>query len=250
MGGPERAIGRHLVFPESTSTMEPSGSFRIVGVASDIAYDGFVGTETRRSFDLAKSSGSRPAAADVYVPLARFSSDVRVDCGVHVRRCQGARRAAAATSCPGGPDVRATLDGHDGGRGGAGVRAVALLRDSRRGIFVRGGRGRRRRPVRVAVACRGAADRRNGGASRAWGDADADVDAAAGGAGWAPLLSGRSPDWLVRPGREPPCAVSSMTWRCSTCGHLPARSRSWSSSRSSPASSRRVAWPRSIRSAC
>ena len=72
MGGPERAIGRQLVFPETASTMEPSGSFRIVGVASDIAYDGLVETETRRYISLGQSSSSRPARHDVYVPLARF----------------------------------------------------------------------------------------------------------------------------------------------------------------------------------
>jgi putative ABC transport system permease protein len=72
MGGPASAIGRHVVFPESVSPTVAAGTFRIVGVASDVAYDGLVQQETRQYIRFGNAIEPRSARHDVYVPLARF----------------------------------------------------------------------------------------------------------------------------------------------------------------------------------
>ena len=71
MGGPTRAIGRHLTLPASASPLIAAGSFRVVGVASDIAYDGLVEQDTRQYITFG-TTASRLARHDIYVPIARF----------------------------------------------------------------------------------------------------------------------------------------------------------------------------------
>jgi len=74
-GGVERAVGRTVVLPPDEAG-EPGGPFEVVGVASDIAYDGLVEEDTRRF--VAAGPGADPSAAryDVYLSLARFPTTV------------------------------------------------------------------------------------------------------------------------------------------------------------------------------
>jgi predicted permease len=73
MGGPERALGRDVVFGgQSTMSISPSGAFRIVGVAEDVAWDGLVEQDTRRYIRYGDGADARAARYDVYVPLARI----------------------------------------------------------------------------------------------------------------------------------------------------------------------------------
>ena len=77
MGGPERALGRDVVFAAGDTTgTSPAGAFRIVGVADDIAYDGLAEQDTRRYIRYGDGADARAARYDVYVPLARFPMTV------------------------------------------------------------------------------------------------------------------------------------------------------------------------------
>jgi putative ABC transport system permease protein len=70
MGGPDRAMGRELVLPDATAGM-PTGAFRVVGVAENVAWDGTREQDTRR-FLGAATSDPRAARDDVYLPLGPF----------------------------------------------------------------------------------------------------------------------------------------------------------------------------------
>jgi putative ABC transport system permease protein len=72
MGGPGRAIGRHVMFPPAASPIDAGGSFRVVGVASDVAWDGLVEQDTRQYIRLGGPLDAAAARHDVFVPLARF----------------------------------------------------------------------------------------------------------------------------------------------------------------------------------
>ena len=68
MGGAERAIGQGITF---ASIDMPSETARIVGVASDVAYDGLGEQGTGRYIRYAAGQDPRAARLDVYVPLMR-----------------------------------------------------------------------------------------------------------------------------------------------------------------------------------
>jgi putative ABC transport system permease protein len=50
----------------------PSGTFRVVGVAENVAYDGLGEQDTRRYIRYADTSDPRARREDVYLPLAQF----------------------------------------------------------------------------------------------------------------------------------------------------------------------------------
>lgn len=52
--------------------VDAGGSFRVVGVASDVAWDGLVEQDTRSYSPLGGAAGAGAARHDVFVPLARF----------------------------------------------------------------------------------------------------------------------------------------------------------------------------------
>ena len=70
MGGASLAIGRDIEFPGTDAGM-PSGTFRVVGVAEDVAYDGIGEQGTGRHIHYA-SPRDAGARLDAYVPLALF----------------------------------------------------------------------------------------------------------------------------------------------------------------------------------
>ena len=69
-GGPERALGRSITF---VGDDPPTGTFRVVGVAEDLAYDGLIEEDTRR---FVQAGNARAARYDAYVALARFPNPV------------------------------------------------------------------------------------------------------------------------------------------------------------------------------
>ena len=69
-GGPERALGRSITF---VGDDPPTGTFRVVGVAEDLAYDGLIEEDTRR---FVQAGNVRAARYDAYVALARFPNPV------------------------------------------------------------------------------------------------------------------------------------------------------------------------------
>jgi putative ABC transport system permease protein len=75
LGGPERAIGRALRFASNGS--RPSDrTYRIVGVADDIAYDGVVEQDTRRFLGIGDHADARASRYDVYFSLAQTPATV------------------------------------------------------------------------------------------------------------------------------------------------------------------------------
>ena len=105
-GGPERAIGRSITFVEDEAGL-PSGAFRVVGVAEDVAWDGLVEEDTRRFVGTEAGGDPRAARHDVYLPLASFPATV-VSVGAYtdgdpaallepIRRAIGAIAPASAT---------------------------------------------------------------------------------------------------------------------------------------------------------
>jgi predicted permease len=74
-GSPDRAVGRTIRFLDDDPMM-PSGAFRVVGVAQDVAYDGLVEEDTRRFVRQREGQDVRGARHDAYVPLARFPISV------------------------------------------------------------------------------------------------------------------------------------------------------------------------------
>ena len=75
MGGPEKALGRTVTFGPDDPGM-PTGPFRVVGVAEDMAYDGLVEQDTRRFVRGGAGGDARASRFDVYVSLQRFPSPV------------------------------------------------------------------------------------------------------------------------------------------------------------------------------
>ena len=71
MGGEEAAIGQRLrVSPIDHG--DPEGEFLVVGVAADVAFDGFTEQDTRRTIDYTSEIDPRAGRWDVYLPLDRF----------------------------------------------------------------------------------------------------------------------------------------------------------------------------------
>ena len=77
--GPEPAIGRTVTLAGRGD--RPSGPFRVVGVAEDVAYDGLSEEDTRSFVRAGSAADPRRARHDVYLPLARFP-DAVVSIGV------------------------------------------------------------------------------------------------------------------------------------------------------------------------
>jgi predicted permease len=74
-GGPEQAVGRTLTLLGDDPS-EPRGSVRVVGVADDIAYDGFIDEDTRRFVRADAGADVRTSRRDIYLPLTQFPETV------------------------------------------------------------------------------------------------------------------------------------------------------------------------------
>ena len=71
MGGDAAALERVIdVMPQNHG--DPAGAFRVVGVARDVAYDGFGEQGTQRVIRYQDGADPRAGRWDVYLPLARF----------------------------------------------------------------------------------------------------------------------------------------------------------------------------------
>ena len=88
MGGVDQVLGRRIELPPRGS--DPSGAFRIVGVAENVAYEGLWEQDSRRFVRYGAADDARGARFDVYLSLARFPMRT-VSIGVHTR---GAASAA------------------------------------------------------------------------------------------------------------------------------------------------------------
>ena len=71
LGGTVAAIGRTIVFPPDPMT-RVAGSFRVVGIAGNVSYDGLSEQDTHRPLPVATSADSPSGRPDVYVPIAQF----------------------------------------------------------------------------------------------------------------------------------------------------------------------------------
>jgi hypothetical protein len=71
LGGEQAALGR-VIDVQPVDHGDPEGRFRIVGVAGDVAYDGFAEQLTRRVIRYTDGADPRAGRWDVYLPLARF----------------------------------------------------------------------------------------------------------------------------------------------------------------------------------
>jgi putative ABC transport system permease protein len=71
MGGEQGALGRTLrITPIDHG--DPEGEFLVVGVAGDVAFDGFSEQDTRRTIHYMNAADPRSGRWDVYLPLDRF----------------------------------------------------------------------------------------------------------------------------------------------------------------------------------
>jgi len=78
LGGASRAIGQEISFVDGDQQMPtmPSGSYRVVGVVEDVAWDGIAAQDTRRYIEYGNTTDPLSKRLDVYVPLARFPATV------------------------------------------------------------------------------------------------------------------------------------------------------------------------------
>jgi hypothetical protein len=74
-GGPEQAVGRSITLLDDHQS-GPRGSARIVGVAEDIAYDGFIDEDTRQFVRADAGADVRTSRRDIYLPLTQFPETV------------------------------------------------------------------------------------------------------------------------------------------------------------------------------
>ena len=74
LGGAARAIGQEITFIDGDPQMPPtpSGSFRVVGVVENVAWDGIGAQDTRRYIEYGNTTDPLSQRLDVYVPLARL----------------------------------------------------------------------------------------------------------------------------------------------------------------------------------
>jgi putative ABC transport system permease protein len=74
LGGLSRAIGQEISFVDGDPQMPamPSGSFRVVGIVEDVAWDGIAAQDTRRYIEYGNTADPLSERLDVYLPLARF----------------------------------------------------------------------------------------------------------------------------------------------------------------------------------
>ena len=71
MGGLPAALGRTIVFPPDPVT-RVAGSFRVVGIAGNVSYDGLSEQDTRRPLAVARSADAADGRPDVYLPMSQF----------------------------------------------------------------------------------------------------------------------------------------------------------------------------------
>ena len=73
---PRGALEREITIVPDRDTSLPSGSFRIVGVVENVAYDGLGEQDTRRYIRYGDSTDAKASREDVYLSLAAFPSRV------------------------------------------------------------------------------------------------------------------------------------------------------------------------------
>jgi putative ABC transport system permease protein len=71
MGGEAAALGR-VIQVSPIDPGDPAGAFRVVGIARDVAFDGFAEQDTRRIIHYMSQSDPRAGRWDIYLPLGRF----------------------------------------------------------------------------------------------------------------------------------------------------------------------------------
>ena len=79
LGGTDRAIGRQIVLP-ATMTAAVAGTYTVVGVAENVAYDGLREQDTNRMIRYTEGMDPRAGRWDVYVPLS-LAPGMRVSIG-------------------------------------------------------------------------------------------------------------------------------------------------------------------------
>jgi predicted permease len=88
MGGTRNALDRELTLVPDRDAGLPSGSFRIVGVVENVAYDGLGEQDTRRYIRYGDSTDAKASREDVYLSLAAFPSRV-ISIGAFTRQPPG-----------------------------------------------------------------------------------------------------------------------------------------------------------------
>jgi len=76
LGGAANALEREITIVPDRDTNLPSGSFRIIGVVENVAYDGLGEQDTRRYIRYGDSTDAKASREDVYLSLAAFPSRV------------------------------------------------------------------------------------------------------------------------------------------------------------------------------
>ena len=106
-------MGRAITFPDDPMA-EVTGTFRVIGVVENVAYDGLAEQGTRRVIRYADGADPRAGRWDVYVPLSRYRGrDGLVRRGV--QRIGGvADRSDPAAHRAGRADLGGALDDDDG----------------------------------------------------------------------------------------------------------------------------------------
>jgi putative ABC transport system permease protein len=84
MGGVHAALERELTIVGSPDSGQPAGTFRIVGVVENAAYDGLVEQDTRRFIHYGESTDAHALEEDIYLSLAEYPSRV-FSIGVYTR---------------------------------------------------------------------------------------------------------------------------------------------------------------------
>jgi predicted permease len=98
LGGAQATVDREISLQSDDMSL-PAGTFRIVGVVGDVAYDGLAEQDTRRYISYRSAADPRAARYDVYLPIAAFPSR-QISIGVLTRGDEAAaveplRRAIA-----------------------------------------------------------------------------------------------------------------------------------------------------------
>ena len=88
MGGVARALDGELTLLPDPDAGLPSGSFRIVGIVENVAYDGLGEQDTRRYIRYGDSTDVKATREDVYLSLNAFPSRV-ISIGVFSTRAPG-----------------------------------------------------------------------------------------------------------------------------------------------------------------
>ena len=84
LGGVHEALERELTIVADADAAQPSGTFRIVGVVENVAYDGLAEQDTRRYIRYGDPTDPKALCEDVYLSLAGYPTRV-VSIGVYTR---------------------------------------------------------------------------------------------------------------------------------------------------------------------